>query len=159
MPLLGIPWIYGYFILDTDKTLIFSYIFTIINSSQGTILFLIHCIALKRVRREIIKYLFPRSNKTLILSRTDSTAISKANSATTNSVNIKRETIMTNVPTLVLTSQADVETPTPTLVLTSQADVETQTPTLLTPQATQNTETSLRETYTTYFSIIPSNCQ
>ena len=142
MSLLGIPWMYGYFILDTDKTLIFSYI----NSSQGTILFCFHCIASKGVRNEIIKYVCPASNTTLVLSH-NSKKISKTNSATQNSVSIKRATYTTNVPALALTAQADVTTPTPTTLP------------LNTRPATQNSETIKRETYTTYFDLIPNNCQ
>jgi hypothetical protein len=83
MTLLGIPWTFGYFILDTDETLIFSYIFTILNSSQGTILFFFHCIASKSVRDEIIKYICSTNNTTLILSRSNS----KTNSSTKTSNN------------------------------------------------------------------------
>ena len=55
LTLLGIPWIIGYFILDSRKTLVFSYIFTILNSSQGTIIFIFHCLLSKNVRDEMIK--------------------------------------------------------------------------------------------------------
>jgi hypothetical protein len=57
LTLLGLPWIIGYFMIDNQKTLIFSYLFTIINSSQGTIVFIFHCIVSKSVRDELLKVL------------------------------------------------------------------------------------------------------
>lgn len=55
MTLLGLPWVIGYLIIDTKRTLIFSYLFTIINSSQGTIVFIFHCLISKSVREELLK--------------------------------------------------------------------------------------------------------
>lgn len=57
LTLLGIPWILGYAMLDNSHTLIFSYLFTILNSSQGTIIFIFHCIISKNVRDELLKAL------------------------------------------------------------------------------------------------------
>lgn len=54
---LGIPWILGYFMLDTERTIIFSYIFTIINSSQGILIFIYHCVSTEKVRKEIMRIL------------------------------------------------------------------------------------------------------
>jgi hypothetical protein len=57
LTLLGMPWIIGYLIIDSRKTLVFSYIFTILNSSQGTIIFIFHCLLSKNVRDEMVKQL------------------------------------------------------------------------------------------------------
>ena len=56
MTLLGLPWIFGYFIGNTEYSHIFSYIFTIMNSSQGIIIFFMSCITTKCVREELYKY-------------------------------------------------------------------------------------------------------
>lgn len=55
LTLLGLPWLLGYLILDTKATLIFSYLFTVVNSSQGTIVFLFHCVVSRSVREELLK--------------------------------------------------------------------------------------------------------
>jgi len=55
LTLLGTPWILGYLMLDTKTTLIFTYLFTIVNASQGTIVFVFHCLVSKNVREEILK--------------------------------------------------------------------------------------------------------
>jgi hypothetical protein len=72
LTLLGLPWILGYAMLDTRKTLIFSYLFTIINSSQGTIVFIFHCIISSSVREELIKLL--RKQKKRLLSNITSSS-------------------------------------------------------------------------------------
>ena len=60
----------GYLILDSDKTLIFSYLFTIVNASQGTVIFVFHCLVSKSVREELLKTL--RKQKHRLLSGTSS---------------------------------------------------------------------------------------
>ena len=86
MTLLGLPWIAGYFILNTENTLIFSYIFTILNSSQGILIFLMTCIAMKSVREELFKRLC--YNKFGLVSGSSSSkshSTSKTNSQNNNS--------------------------------------------------------------------------
>ena len=88
MVLLGLPWIIGYFIIDTEKTLVFAYLFTIVNSSQGTIIFILRCIASKSVRKEIIKHLSCKKTDFKVISDSSikSTTISKTSSSYNNSV-------------------------------------------------------------------------
>lgn len=64
--LLGLPWILGYFIIDNQATLIFSYLFTIINTSQGTIIFIFNCLISKSVREEIFKLVRKQKSRLLI---------------------------------------------------------------------------------------------
>lgn len=63
LTLLGTPWILGYLMLDTKTTLIFTYLFTIVNASQGTIVFVFHCLVSKNVRDEILKIYRKRKNQ------------------------------------------------------------------------------------------------
>ena len=53
-------------IIDNRNTLIFSYLFTIINSSQGTIVFIFHCVLSKNVREELLKALHKKRHRMLI---------------------------------------------------------------------------------------------
>ncbi len=81
---MGLPWLIGYLIIDNKQTIIFSYLFTIINTSQGTIVFIFHCIVSKNVREELIKSL--RKQRRRLLKSTLSTSSSSASSKlTTNS--------------------------------------------------------------------------
>jgi hypothetical protein len=68
LTLLGLPWILGFFIVDADKTIIFSYLFTIINSSQGAVIFFFHCIVSKSVRDELLKLLRKQKSRFSFLS-------------------------------------------------------------------------------------------
>ncbi|XP_051988527.1 adhesion G protein-coupled receptor E1-like [Xyrauchen texanus] len=53
---LGIMWIFGCFQFNKD-TLAMSYIFTILNSLQGALMFILHCLLSKQVREEYAKFL------------------------------------------------------------------------------------------------------
>nr|XP_055037183.1 adhesion G protein-coupled receptor E1 [Misgurnus anguillicaudatus] len=53
---LGIMWVFGCFQFDSG-TLAISYIFTILGSLQGVMMFVIHCCLSKQVRDEYVKYL------------------------------------------------------------------------------------------------------
>nr|QVK45647.1 G protein-coupled receptor [Proales similis] len=55
--LLGLPWLLGFLITDEDSSIAFAYLFTVINSSQGTIIFLFQCVVPKAVRNEMFKSL------------------------------------------------------------------------------------------------------
>ncbi|CAF0708589.1 unnamed protein product [Brachionus calyciflorus] len=93
--LLGLPWILGYFIIDNEKTLIFSYLFTIINSSQGTIIFIFNCLISKNVREEIFKMLRKQKNR-LFASLIGHDGAFTSNSSTSSnytSNNLKQSTI------------------------------------------------------------------
>ncbi|XP_055486745.1 adhesion G protein-coupled receptor E4-like, partial [Leucoraja erinacea] len=48
---LGCSWVIGLFQLNKD-TIVLSYIFTIVNGSQGVFIFLVHCLLNQQVRRE-----------------------------------------------------------------------------------------------------------
>ncbi|XP_067277958.1 adhesion G protein-coupled receptor E5 [Pseudorasbora parva] len=53
---LGITWVFGCFQFSKD-TLAMSYIFTILSSLQGVLMFIMHCWLLKQVRDEYAKFL------------------------------------------------------------------------------------------------------
>ena len=53
-PLLGTTWIFGLFAIG-DASILFQYIFVILNSMQGVFIFLIYCVFNKEVG--LIKYL------------------------------------------------------------------------------------------------------
>ncbi|XP_060798506.1 adhesion G protein-coupled receptor E1 isoform X2 [Neoarius graeffei] len=53
---LGTMWIFGCFQFD-ERTLVMSYLFTILNSLQGVLLFIMHCLLSKQVRDEYIRFL------------------------------------------------------------------------------------------------------
>ncbi|KAJ8373185.1 hypothetical protein AAFF_G00270180 [Aldrovandia affinis] len=53
---LGTMWIFGCFLLD-QSTLPLAYLFTFLNSLQGALLFLMHCLLSKQVREEYAKFL------------------------------------------------------------------------------------------------------
>ncbi|XP_017309583.1 adhesion G protein-coupled receptor E2 isoform X3 [Ictalurus punctatus] len=53
---LGTMWIFGCFQFD-EGTLVMSYIFTILNSLQGVLVFIMHCLLSKQVRDEYIRFL------------------------------------------------------------------------------------------------------
>jgi hypothetical protein len=65
LTLLGIPWIVGYAMLDHHHTLFFSYLFTVLNSSQGTIIFIFHCVISKNVRDELLKAMYKQKRRLL----------------------------------------------------------------------------------------------
>lgn len=75
--LLGLPWIFGFFIVDTNRSLVFSYLFTIMNSSQGTIIFIFQCILSKNVRYELLKKL----RKMRLLSSSSQNSSNNANNS------------------------------------------------------------------------------
>ncbi|MCJ8746053.1 hypothetical protein PDJAM_G00137420 [Pangasius djambal] len=56
MCVLGTMWIFGCFQFD-EGTLIMSYLFTILNSLQGVLVFIMHCLLSKQVRDEYIRFL------------------------------------------------------------------------------------------------------
>ncbi|XP_060753276.1 adhesion G protein-coupled receptor E1 isoform X5 [Tachysurus vachellii] len=53
---LGTMWIFGCFQFD-EGTLVMSYLFTIFNSLQGVLVFIMHCLLSKQVRDEYIRFL------------------------------------------------------------------------------------------------------
>ena len=69
--------------MDAQKTLIFSYLFTILNSSQGTIVFIFHCIISKSVRDDLIKGLRKQKNR-LFASFSSTYGSTRANSTSAN---------------------------------------------------------------------------
>eukprot|EP00794_Sanderia_malayensis_P007896 gene7896-8750_t len=54
--LLGVTWIIGVFYID-NNTVVFAYLFTILNALQGLFIFIFHCLIDSRVRREYIRLL------------------------------------------------------------------------------------------------------
>ncbi|XP_065673821.1 adhesion G protein-coupled receptor L4 isoform X4 [Hydra vulgaris] len=76
--LLGITWIVGIFYIDS-RSLFFGYVFTIVNSLQGFLIFLFHCVFDSRVRKAWYEFFCCQfgEDKDLILvrSRNNSTSI------------------------------------------------------------------------------------
>ncbi|XP_062586446.1 adhesion G protein-coupled receptor L4-like [Saccostrea cucullata] len=44
LPILGLTWTLGFFSIDSKDTLVFTYLFTFLNSLQGVFFFLFHCL-------------------------------------------------------------------------------------------------------------------
>ncbi|XP_072872966.1 adhesion G protein-coupled receptor E5 isoform X8 [Chlorocebus sabaeus] len=53
--LLGCTWVFGLFIFN-DRSLVLTYVFTILNCLQGAFLYLLHCLLNKKVREEYRKW-------------------------------------------------------------------------------------------------------
>uniref|UniRef100_A0A2K5IIM5 Adhesion G protein-coupled receptor E5 n=1 Tax=Colobus angolensis palliatus TaxID=336983 RepID=A0A2K5IIM5_COLAP len=53
--LLGCTWVFGLFIFD-NRSLVLTYVFTILNCLQGAFLYLLHCLLNKKVREEYRKW-------------------------------------------------------------------------------------------------------
>ncbi|XP_047122575.1 adhesion G protein-coupled receptor L2 isoform X2 [Hydra vulgaris] len=77
--LLGITWIVGIFYIDS-RSLFFGYVFTIINSLQGFLIFLFHCVFDSRVRKAWYDFFCCKFGEdkdlNLLQSRINSTSIS-----------------------------------------------------------------------------------
>ncbi|XP_067352710.1 adhesion G protein-coupled receptor E5-like [Channa argus] len=56
MCILGLMWVFGAFLFEESSTVV-AYIFTILNSLQGALLFVMHCLLSKQVRDEYAKFL------------------------------------------------------------------------------------------------------
>ncbi|RDD36125.1 Adhesion G-protein coupled receptor D1, partial [Trichoplax sp. H2] len=56
LPLLGITWLFG-FLAISNGTLVFSYLFVILNSLQGTFVFYFHCLKYKDVKNYYRRFL------------------------------------------------------------------------------------------------------
>ncbi|XP_071360802.1 adhesion G protein-coupled receptor E5 [Trachinotus anak] len=56
MCILGLMWVFGAF-LFSDGTIVVAYIFTILNSLQGALVFVMHCLLSKQVRDEYAHFL------------------------------------------------------------------------------------------------------
>ncbi|XP_029927681.1 CD97 antigen isoform X2 [Myripristis murdjan] len=58
MCVLGLMWVFGAFLFQEEGTLVPAYFFTILNSLQGALLFIMHCLLSKQVREEYANF-FP----------------------------------------------------------------------------------------------------
>ncbi|GAA6220141.1 CD97 antigen-like [Lates japonicus] len=56
MCILGLMWVFGAFLFD-ESTMVVAYIFTILNSLQGALVFIMHCLLSKQVRDEYVHFL------------------------------------------------------------------------------------------------------
>ncbi|XP_017281069.1 adhesion G protein-coupled receptor E2 [Kryptolebias marmoratus] len=56
MCILGLMWVFGAFLFHKD-TIVVAYIFTILNSLQGALVFIMHCLLSKQVREEYAQFL------------------------------------------------------------------------------------------------------
>lgn len=54
MCILGLMWVSGVFLFQEDPPVAVSYIFTIFNSLQGALVFIMHCLLSKQVRTQYI---------------------------------------------------------------------------------------------------------
>ncbi|XP_040001135.1 adhesion G protein-coupled receptor E5 [Xiphias gladius] len=57
MCILGLMWVFGAFLFQKEGTTVVAYIFTILNSLQGTLVFIMHCLLSKQVRDEYAYFL------------------------------------------------------------------------------------------------------
>lgn len=65
---LGIMWIFGCFQFE-ENTIIMSYLFTIFGSLQGVMLFVMHCLLSKQVRRNPLSYKEQNSAAIFLVSK------------------------------------------------------------------------------------------
>lgn len=72
LPLLGLTWTFGFLSIDACSTLIFTYIFTILNCLQGLFFFVFHCMMNIDVRNAIKRKYFGRRRSTLSAARKSS---------------------------------------------------------------------------------------
>ncbi|XP_068607092.1 adhesion G protein-coupled receptor E5-like [Brachionichthys hirsutus] len=56
MCILGLMWVFGAFLFEEGSTLV-AYVFTILNSLQGVLVFIMHCLLSKQVREEYANFL------------------------------------------------------------------------------------------------------
>uniref|UniRef100_A0A1A8I2V3 CD97 molecule n=3 Tax=Nothobranchius TaxID=28779 RepID=A0A1A8I2V3_NOTKU len=56
MCILGLMWVFGAFLFDEGMTVV-EYFFTILNSLQGVLVFVMHCLLSKQVRDEYVQFL------------------------------------------------------------------------------------------------------
>ncbi|XP_026215826.1 LOW QUALITY PROTEIN: CD97 antigen [Anabas testudineus] len=56
MCILGLMWVFGSFLFEKDN-IVGAYIFTILNSLQGALVFIMHCLLSKQVREEYARFL------------------------------------------------------------------------------------------------------
>ncbi|GAU97235.1 hypothetical protein RvY_08566 [Ramazzottius varieornatus] len=54
--LLGTTWLFGFLYIDNTTTIIFAYVFTILNSLQGLFIFLFHCVMNEKVFATVQRY-------------------------------------------------------------------------------------------------------
>ncbi|KAF7689221.1 hypothetical protein HF521_012574 [Silurus meridionalis] len=48
-------WVFGCFLFQEEGTLVMAYLFTLLNSLQGALIFIMHCLMSKSVREEYKK--------------------------------------------------------------------------------------------------------
>ncbi|XP_029991385.1 CD97 antigen isoform X2 [Sphaeramia orbicularis] len=57
MCILGLMWVFGAFLFQKETNFTVAYIFTILNSLQGALVFIMHCLLSKQVREEYFHFL------------------------------------------------------------------------------------------------------
>ncbi|XP_052796019.1 adhesion G protein-coupled receptor L3-like [Mya arenaria] len=72
LPVLGLTWTLGFLSITSKETLIFTYLFTILNSLQGVFFFLFHCLLSTDVHKA-----YERRNRRLSQKRMTRSSISK----------------------------------------------------------------------------------
>ncbi|RVE55890.1 hypothetical protein OJAV_G00230660 [Oryzias javanicus] len=81
-PVFGLTWGIGFFLLMLDPTSpiypFLNYSFTIFNAFQGLFIFLVGCLGEQKVREELLRILKVKSGQTDSLSKSTSTAVTKA---------------------------------------------------------------------------------
>ncbi|XP_066283061.1 adhesion G protein-coupled receptor L2-like [Branchiostoma lanceolatum] len=56
---MGVTWVFGVLSVIEKETLVFAYIFTVINSFQGLFIFLFHCVLNEKVQEEMVRRFGP----------------------------------------------------------------------------------------------------
>ncbi|XP_069783386.1 adhesion G protein-coupled receptor E1-like isoform X2 [Narcine bancroftii] len=67
MLVLGCPWIFGIFQID-ESTMLFSHLFTVLNSLQGLFIFLIYCVFNRQVMKEFRKWMTSINKNSTVVS-------------------------------------------------------------------------------------------
>lgn len=111
-PLLGLTWVFGLLVVSKDAGLVFQYIFTILNSTQGMVIFLLHVLRNSDVRASFHhKLLKWRSSR---FSTSSANRVRKDASQTTN--NRKRQHEPEAVSKNELQDTFNLRTPSPRLL-------------------------------------------
>uniref|UniRef100_A0A4W6DHP8 CD97 antigen-like n=1 Tax=Lates calcarifer TaxID=8187 RepID=A0A4W6DHP8_LATCA len=63
MCILGLMWVFGAFLFD-ESTMVVAYIFTILNSLQGALVFIMHCLLSKQVENMLVVFMSVTSSTT-----------------------------------------------------------------------------------------------
>ncbi|XP_076966480.1 adhesion G protein-coupled receptor E1 [Callospermophilus lateralis] len=151
--ILGCPWVLGFFQIGQMAS-IMAYLFTIINSLQGTFIFIIHCLLSRQVREEYRRWL-TRKTKPSSQSQTSGILLSSmpSSSKMTEGGGLPSPVTITTVTPTITTVTPTITTVTPTITIITTITTNTtivMTITFITITTTTTTTT------TTIMSHLPS---